>query len=157
MLPAISADHNLRGSAKFRQKLDLARQIAYILLHLLYYSYPPAFSIMRISMSYKFVLANAQSGIPEQSWVLPTPITVGRCPTADITLDDASISRRHCQFLIDPHGSLIVRDLGSTNGVYVNGRRIEKATVSLGTEVRIGVLMMRVDLTDDEMDQISQE
>lgn len=108
-------------------------------------------------MSYKFVLINSDSGIPEQSWVLPTPLVVGRCPTADITLDDASISRRHCQFLIDPHGSLIVRDLGSTNGVYVDGRKVEKATLSMGTEVRMGVLTMRVDLTDDEMDEISQE
>ena len=59
--------------------------------------------------------------------------------------------------MIDPHGSLIVRDLGSTNGVYVDGRKVEKATLSMGTEVRMGVLTMRVDLTDDEMDEISQE
>ena len=108
-------------------------------------------------MSYKFVLVNPDSGIPEQSWVLPTPIVVGRCPTADITLDDVSISRRHCQFLIDPHGALIVRDLGSTNGVYVDGRKVEKATVSMGTEIRLGLLTMRVELTADEMDEISGE
>ena len=108
-------------------------------------------------MSYKFVLINSESGIPEQNWVLPTPIIVGRCPTAEITLDDASISRRHCQFLIDPYGALIVRDLGSTNGVYVDGRRVEKATLSLGAEVRLGVLTMRVDLTDDEMDEMSEQ
>jgi len=108
-------------------------------------------------MSYKFVLLNSANGMPEQSWAIPTPITVGRCPTADITLDDASISRRHCQFLIDPYGSLMVRDLGSTNGIFVDGRRVEKATVSLGTEVKIGLLMFRVELTDDEMDDIAQE
>ena len=108
-------------------------------------------------MSYKFVLINSESGIPEQNWILPTPITVGRCPTAEITLDDASISRRHCQFLIDPYGSLIVRDLGSTNGIYVDGRRVEKATLSNGDEVSIGVIQMRVDLTDDEIDEISEQ
>lgn len=108
-------------------------------------------------MSYKFVLVNSNSGIPEQSWVLPTPIVVGRCPTAGITLDDPSISRRHCQFLIDPYGTLMVRDLGSTNGVYVDDRKVEKATLSMGTEVRIGVLTVRVDLTDDEMDEVSKE
>ncbi len=108
-------------------------------------------------MSYKFVLVNSDSGIPEQSWVLPTPIVVGRCPTADITLDEPSISRRHCQFLMDPYGGLLVRDLGSTNGVYVDGRKVEKASLSMGTEVRLGVLTLRVDLTDDEMDEISQE
>ena len=108
-------------------------------------------------MSYKFVLVNRASGMPEQHWVLPTPITVGRCPSADITLDDASISRKHCQFLIDPFGSLMVRDLGSTNGVYVDGRRVDKATVSLGAEVRIGLLMFHIELTDDEMDEIAQQ
>ena len=62
-----------------------------------------------------------------------------------------------CAELIDPYGSLIVRDLGSTNGVYVDGRRVEKATLSMGAEVRIGVLTMRVDLTDDEIDEISEQ
>lgn len=93
------------------------RTFGYSSLYLL--SCPPAFSITRISMSYKFVLINSESGIPEQNWVLPTPINVGRCPTSDITLEDSSISRRHCQFLIDPYGSLIVRDMGSTNGDYL--------------------------------------
>ena len=108
-------------------------------------------------MSYKFVLINSESGIPEQNWVLPTPINVGRCPTSDITLEDSSISRRHCQFLIDPYGSLIVRDLGSTNGVYVDGRRVDKATLSMGAEIRLGVLTMRVELTEDELDAITDQ
>ena len=51
----------------------------------------------------------------------------------------------------------MVRDLGSTNGVYVDGRRVEKATISLGTEVKVGMLMFRIELTDDEMDEIAQE
>jgi pSer/pThr/pTyr-binding forkhead associated (FHA) protein len=49
---------------------------------------------------------------------------LGRSREADIVLDDANVSRRHAE--VRPSGgSWIVRDLGSTNGVKVNGRRIQ--------------------------------
>ncbi len=49
--------------------------------------------------------------------------TLGRSREADIVLDDANVSRKHAE--VRPSGgSWIVRDLGSTNGVKVNGRRI---------------------------------
>jgi hypothetical protein len=50
--------------------------------------------------------------------------TLGRSRDADIVLDDANVSRKHAE--VRPSGgSWIVRDLGSTNGVKVNGRRIQ--------------------------------
>jgi hypothetical protein len=50
--------------------------------------------------------------------------TLGRSREADIVLDDANVSRRHAE--VRPSGgSWIVRDLGSTNGVKVNGRRLD--------------------------------
>jgi hypothetical protein len=50
--------------------------------------------------------------------------TIGRSREADIVLDDANVSRKHAE--VRPSGgSWIVRDLGSTNGVKVNGRRIQ--------------------------------
>ena len=101
-------------------------------------------------MNYKFVLVDTASGVDKSQWVLPLPVTIGRCPTADITIGDGSISRKHCQFLLDPYGSLIVHDLGSKNGVYIDERRVEKGMVSPGTEVRMGVLTLRVELTEEE-------
>ena len=50
-----------------------------------------------------------------------------------------------------------MRDLGSTNGVYVDGRRVDKATLSMGAEIRLGVLTMRVELTEDELDAITDQ
>lgn len=51
--------------------------------------------------------------------------TVGRGKTADIVVTDDAISRQH--FKIEVHGNLVtIEDLGSTNGTYVNGMRIEK-------------------------------
>jgi hypothetical protein len=50
--------------------------------------------------------------------------TLGRSRDADIVLDDANVSRKHAE--VRPSGgSWIVRDLGSTNGVKVNGRRLD--------------------------------
>ena len=52
--------------------------------------------------------------------------TLGRSRDADITLDDPNVSRRHAE--VRPSGGAwIVRDLGSTNGVKINGRRIDGA------------------------------
>ena len=103
-------------------------------------------------MNYKFILVDTASGNDVQQWILSPPVTVGRCPTADITISDGSISRKHCQFLTDPYGSLVVRDLGSKNGVYIDERRVDKAVVIPGTEVRMGIVTLRPELTDEDKD-----
>jgi pSer/pThr/pTyr-binding forkhead associated (FHA) protein len=63
--------------------------------------------------------------------------TVGRHPEADIFLDDVTVSRRHAEFL--RHGtSFQVKDLGSLNGTYFDGVRIDTALLSDGAEVQVG-------------------
>lgn len=63
--------------------------------------------------------------------------TAGRHPDADIFLDDVTVSRRHTEFL--RHGSVFeLKDLGSLNGTYFDGVRIENALLSNGAEVQIG-------------------
>lgn len=63
--------------------------------------------------------------------------TAGRHPEADIFLDDVTVSRRHTQFL--RHGSAFeLKDLGSLNGTYFDGVRIENALLTDGAEVQIG-------------------
>lgn len=63
--------------------------------------------------------------------------TVGRHPDADIFLDDVTVSRRHAEFVRD--GAFFdVVDLGSLNGTYVDGERIERARLSEGAEVQVG-------------------
>ncbi len=61
----------------------------------------------------------------------------GRHPDADIFLDDVTVSRRHAEFR--RHGTAFeVRDLGSLNGTYFDGVRIENALLHDGAEVQIG-------------------
>lgn len=69
-------------------------------------------------------------------------ITVlGRDTTADITLPDAGISRRHAEVRVThdgPHLVVSLRDLGSTNGTFVNGERIDSRRLSDGDRVTVG-------------------
>jgi pSer/pThr/pTyr-binding forkhead associated (FHA) protein len=63
--------------------------------------------------------------------------TVGRHPNADIFLDDVTVSRRHAEFLREGK-KFLVRDLASLNGTYFDGQRIEKVSVTDGSEVQVG-------------------
>jgi pSer/pThr/pTyr-binding forkhead associated (FHA) protein len=68
--------------------------------------------------------------------------TVGRAPRADFILDVALVSRLHCR-LTAADDQLEVLDLKSTNGTFVNDKRVEKATLATGDRLRVG----RVELT----------
>ena len=70
--------------------------------------------------------------------------TVGRAPGADLILDVALVSRLHCR-LTAADDQLEVVDLESTNGTFVNDKRIERAKLATGDRLRIG----RVELTVD--------
>ncbi|MBI5161935.1 MAG: FHA domain-containing protein [Micrococcales bacterium] len=76
--------------------------------------------------------------------------TVGRHPDAEIFLDDVTVSRRHAEFR-RMGTSFQVHDLGSMNGTYFDGVRIESALLSDGAEVQVGKFRLtfyasRVDL-----------
>ncbi|PYR13488.1 MAG: hypothetical protein DMG00_06755 [Acidobacteria bacterium] len=70
--------------------------------------------------------------------------TVGRAPRADFILDVALVSRLHCRITAGDD-TLEVVDLSSTNGTYVNDKRIRKATVAAGDRLRVGRVEMKVD------------
>ena len=71
-------------------------------------------------------------------WSLPEGTTrIGRDPDDGIFLDDVTVSRHHAEFEVT-EDTMIVRDLGSTNGTYVNGTRRDQADLSSGDEVIIG-------------------
>lgn len=71
------------------------------------------------------------------TYVLPEGnTTVGRHPESDIFLNDVTVSRQHCRFVVED--GLMVEDSGSTNGTYVNDARVDKATLKAGDEVLVG-------------------
>jgi hypothetical protein len=71
-------------------------------------------------------------------YLLDTDVTtVGRHPEADIFFDDVTVSRRHAEITRDGATFELV-DQRSLNGTYVNGERVDRATLRNGSEVRIG-------------------
>jgi len=71
-------------------------------------------------------------------------VVVGRGEAADVTLDDDFTSERHARF-DNQGGALYVDDLGSTNGTFVNGEKIEERTaLAVGDAVRVGDTIMEL-------------
>ncbi len=78
------------------------------------------------------------------SVLLDKPILlIGRHPECDIQIDSRKISRRHC-CIAQVADYLVIRDLGSTNGVRVNGDRVLEGRLDEGDEVTIGASRFRV-------------
>ncbi len=70
---------------------------------------------------------------------------VGSGSTCDLVLSSSTISRQHVEFVVVPEG-VAVRDLGSTNGTYYLGHRVQEMILSFGARVSIGDATIAVDL-----------
>jgi pSer/pThr/pTyr-binding forkhead associated (FHA) protein len=75
-------------------------------------------------------------------------VVVGRAPTCDVRLASLRVSRRHC-CLVQEGYSLFVRDLDSTNGTCVNGRRVRLGCARSGDELSIAATRFRVHVEGD--------
>jgi hypothetical protein len=72
-------------------------------------------------------------------------VTIGRAAGCTVTLDDNYVSQLHAR-VFHTDGALYVEDLGSTNGTYVNGRKLTGSVlVKRGDQVRIGGTVLEVD------------
>jgi transcriptional regulator with GAF, ATPase, and Fis domain len=91
------------------------------------------------------VLSGAERGA---SVPLRGKVHVGKAPENDLVLSEESVSRQHCEITRVP-GGIRIRDLGSTNGTFVEHARITDATTPVGSVVRVGnsvELALRPDL-----------
>jgi pSer/pThr/pTyr-binding forkhead associated (FHA) protein len=81
-----------------------------------------------------------------RSFSLPRTITViGRREDCDLRIPLGDVSRKHCRFIAD-NDVLRVEDLGSSNGTFHNGVRIQEAVVSPGDSVQVGPVMFVVQI-----------
>ncbi len=81
--------------------------------------------------------------------LLDKPILLlGRHPECDIQIDSRKISRRHC-CIAQVNDYYLVRDLGSTNGVRINGNRVIEGRLNQGDELTIGSHRYRMTLPDE--------
>lgn len=82
--------------------------------------------------------------------LLPNTLkTMGRAPRADFVVDAALVSRVHCRLTLDGTGVLEIEDLGSTNGTFVNGRKVGKTVLNDGDKLTVGRVEFVVNSTVD--------
>jgi hypothetical protein len=73
-----------------------------------------------------------------------TPLVIGRLPDCDVVLVDPNVSRRHAE-IVRVNGEIVVRDLGSTNGIKVNGSQVLSAVLLDGDELNVGASQLVVE------------
>jgi len=83
-----------------------------------------------------------KNGSAKQVNVTNTPFVIGRSDSCDLVLDNPLVSRSHAVF--EAVGdAMAIRDLQSHNGTYLNGQRVESATLNNGDEIKIGGYQIR--------------
>ncbi len=97
------------------------------------YGAPPPQSAPR-TMALEAMGGLAGLGLAAQA---PSEVMIGRDPTIAIVIDNPVVSGRHARILKTREG-LVIEDLGSTNGTYVNGQRVQRQRINFTDDVRVG-------------------
>jgi hypothetical protein len=95
----------------------------------------------------RLVNTKAIVALDDRRYVLEGPTaTLGRSKECECVIPDPNISRRHAQLRRNSGGDWQVVDMGSTNGIKVNGRRVDSSRLSPGDEVTIGTTTFTFDI-----------
>ena len=78
---------------------------------------------------------------------------IGRSPRCDVVIESRDVSREHARIFQDPFGRWIVEDLGSSNGIFIGGKRVEAAAVLPGVPAVIGSFSLSITPSLDEQIQ----
>ena len=100
-------------------------------------------------MQYKLFAENPVKGMEDRSWAVHLPATIGREPSNDIVINHDSISRYHCQLKLDGDGSLVVHDLNSMNGTYLNDEKVSRSVLMTGDRLQLGAVILRMEYISD--------
>jgi pSer/pThr/pTyr-binding forkhead associated (FHA) protein len=76
------------------------------------------------------------------------PVTIGRAPDNEMAIDNLAVSNYHAR-IYGEAGRLVIEDLNSLNGTFVNDMRVERATLRDGDLVQIGKHQIQVDVSHD--------
>jgi pSer/pThr/pTyr-binding forkhead associated (FHA) protein len=99
------------------------------------------------------VLVMFRSDGERRSFSLPRTVTViGRREDCDLRIPLGDVSRKHCRFIAD-NDTLKVEDLGSSNGTFHNGVRIQETIVNPGDNVQVGPVTFVVQINGVPADE----
>jgi pSer/pThr/pTyr-binding forkhead associated (FHA) protein len=91
------------------------------------------------------IVVHAPTGTPAVRALGKQPITLGRAAGVDIVIDDVYASDQHAELLPDGDSGWKVRDLGSTNGTFLNGAKLTRPTsLAAGDQLRLGKTRVEV-------------
>jgi len=91
------------------------------------------------------------------SWpITGAPLLIGREQGCQIALPDALISRKHCEIVLSA-GQILLRDLGSSNATFVNGKPVDTCTLQPGDQVMLGRTVLLVSEEDHSEDAAQPE
>jgi pSer/pThr/pTyr-binding forkhead associated (FHA) protein len=82
--------------------------------------------------------------LPNGDRVMPDPVLIGRNDDCQVPNTDPSVSRHHARLDLRDDGRYYVTDLGSTNGTFVNDRRVTRLVLAQGDRVRVGRVQLEV-------------
>ncbi len=85
------------------------------------------------------------AGVSNDHIVLTGRLVLGRDSSADVILDDRAVSRRHAEISERAGGGWIIKDLNSSAGSFVNGRRFDQFELSIGDRLQIGPFHFQFD------------
>lgn len=102
---------------------------------------PPVSAIKKTSHLWRLIPLN--SALSGREFNIEATVILGRSKECDITLGVSHLSRRHAELRVMPSG-LEVIDLNSSNGTYVNGKKVAKALLKAGDELSFDTLRFKV-------------
>ncbi|MBE0477131.1 MAG: FHA domain-containing protein [Coriobacteriia bacterium] len=79
--------------------------------------------------------------VGERFFIEAESMTLGRDPDCDVFLNDVTVSRRHARVFLKG-ADYVIEDVGSLNGTYVNGVRVDAAPLHAGDIVQVGTFQM---------------
>jgi len=92
-------------------------------------------------------LQRMNGALQDRRLELPSPVSVvGRDPSASVRLEEESVSKQHAR-ITQEEGRFVIQDLGSSNGTFVNGRRIHEPTeLRPGDLIRLGAVILKLEV-----------
>ena len=90
-------------------------------------------------------IVKGPSGVEKSYPMRQLAMTIGRSDQCDISVKDSSMSGKHAE-ISKINGEIKVRDMGSANGIYLNGERVEEAELFDGDVLRLGQTSVRIDV-----------
>jgi two-component system, cell cycle response regulator len=112
---------------------------------------PPVKGPARRDQAYLIVLAG--SAVGEMFKLSHKPTIIGRGPTAHVRMIDEGVSREHCEIRFESN-NLILHDLGSTNGTFCQGARVDRHVLEEGDKILVGSNTVLKFTYHDSLDEV---